>query len=203
MILALVVMGRFTETLPNGGWLQLRALQGSMQDAGMQYIPNGTLKDGLSGKTGIRLDWMRRLRIAIGAARGSHYPQVKGTMGYMDPEYYMTNQLTEKSDVYSFGVVLLEIVTGKIPIDKGRYIVREVKMQWTRQKDMYNLNEILDPGRRSGPTRTSSGLRTLYMSYRSELKAWHRGSVAQNMHKSAQYPGILEEGSLWEAASVH
>ncbi|KAL3349920.1 hypothetical protein AABB24_022798 [Solanum stoloniferum] len=162
-----------------------------------EYIPNGTLKDGLSGKTGIRLDWMRRLNIAIGAARGLQYlhdlvsppiihrdiksnnilldgnlnakvsdfglsrflgerghitTQFKGTMGYMDPEYYMTNQLTEKSDVFSFGVVLLEIVTGKVPIDKGRYIVKEVKDAMDMTKDLYNLHEILDPVVRSGAT---------------------------------------------------
>ncbi|KAM3308913.1 putative leucine-rich repeat receptor-like protein kinase [Capsicum chacoense] len=34
-----------------------------------EYILNGMLKDGLSGKTGIRLDWMRRLRIAIGTVK--------------------------------------------------------------------------------------------------------------------------------------
>uniref|UniRef100_A0A0E0KD95 non-specific serine/threonine protein kinase n=1 Tax=Oryza punctata TaxID=4537 RepID=A0A0E0KD95_ORYPU len=139
-----------------------------------EFMSAGTLRDSLSGKSGLHLDWKKRLRVALGAARGLAYlheladppiihrdvkssnilmdehltakvadfglsklvsdterghvsTQVKGTLGYLDPEYYMSQQLTEKSDVYSFGVVMLELIIAKQPIEKGKYIVREVK----------------------------------------------------------------------------
>ncbi|KAG6672706.1 hypothetical protein I3842_16G073000 [Carya illinoinensis] len=157
-----------------------------------EFLPNGTLRESLSGKSGIYLDWKRRLRIALGSAKGLAYlhefanppiihrdvksanilldekltakvadfglsklvsngseghvsTQVKGTMGYLDPEYYMTQHLTEKSDVYSFGVVMLELVTAKQPIEKGKYVVREVLTAMNKNDDeYYGLRNMID-----------------------------------------------------------
>jgi serine/threonine protein kinase len=49
----------------------------------------------------------------------------------MDPQYFMTNKFTDKSDVYSFGIVLLELITGMMPISRGKYILREVLFDGT------------------------------------------------------------------------
>lgn len=70
--------------------------------------------------------------------------QVKGTLGYLDPQYYTTQQLSDKSDVYSYGVVLLEILSGHQPIERGKYIVREVRLALDRG-GIQAVRPLLDP----------------------------------------------------------
>ncbi|WVZ55463.1 hypothetical protein U9M48_006122 [Paspalum notatum var. saurae] len=72
--------------------------------------------------------------------------QVKGTAGYLDPEYLRTYQLNEKSDVYSFGVLLVELVTGRRPIEPKRQIIERVTAKWAMEKFVVgNAIQTLDP----------------------------------------------------------
>ncbi|CAK9869304.1 unnamed protein product [Sphagnum jensenii] len=72
---------------------------------------------------------------------------VKGTIGYLDPEYFTSECLSVKSDVYSFGVVLLEIISGRKAIDTMLLNQEAWNLcDWVRFNFQEgNINEILDP----------------------------------------------------------
>ncbi|GAU15132.1 hypothetical protein TSUD_08700 [Trifolium subterraneum] len=72
---------------------------------------------------------------------------VQGTIGYLDPEYMQTSQLTEKSDVYSFGVVLVELLTGETPFSFGRPEERRsLAMHFLSCLKKDNVFEIIQDG---------------------------------------------------------
>ncbi|KAK8512333.1 hypothetical protein V6N13_097015 [Hibiscus sabdariffa] len=76
---------------------------------------------------------------------------VRGTVGYLDPEYYISQQLTDKSDVYSFGVILLELMSGQEAISNESFGVncRNI-VQWAKLHiESGDIQGIIDPNLRN------------------------------------------------------
>ncbi|XP_057856008.1 receptor-like serine/threonine-protein kinase ALE2 isoform X3 [Cryptomeria japonica] len=72
--------------------------------------------------------------------------RVMGTFGYVAPEYAMTGHLLVKSDVYSYGVVLLELLSGRKPVDMSQPSGQENLVTWARPilRDKDRLEELVD-----------------------------------------------------------
>ncbi|KAJ7564298.1 hypothetical protein O6H91_02G011700 [Diphasiastrum complanatum] len=175
-------------------------LDGSARVLAYEFATMGSLHDILHGRKGVKgaqpgpvLDWMQRVKIAVGAARGLEYlhekvqppiihrdikssnvllfddytskvadfnpsnqapdmaarlhsTRVLGTFGYHAPEYAMTGQLTQKSDVYSFGVVLLELLTGRKPVDHTMPRGQQSLVTWaTPRLSEDKVKQCVDP----------------------------------------------------------
>ncbi|XP_030534904.1 probable serine/threonine-protein kinase PBL7 [Rhodamnia argentea] len=105
--------------------------------------------------TNILLDSNFRARVSdFGLAKtasdkvnGQVSTRVLGTTGYLAPEYASTGKLTTKSDVYSYGVVLLELLTGRVPVDSKRPPGEHVLLSWAlpRLTNREKVVEMVDP----------------------------------------------------------
>ncbi|CAI9764450.1 unnamed protein product [Fraxinus pennsylvanica] len=131
------------EFLPNGSlWDRLHGSQRIKMDwtvryqialgaaRGLEYLHHGYDRPVIHRdvkSSNILLDEQMKPRIAdFGLARILQFDAARhstnviaGTLGYIAPEYAYTSKVNEKGDVYSFGVVLMELVTGKTPIEPG------------------------------------------------------------------------------------
>ncbi|KAK1362711.1 hypothetical protein POM88_047185 [Heracleum sosnowskyi] len=75
-----------------------------------------------------------------------HSTRVLGTFGYHAPKYAMTGQITHKSDVYSFGVVLLELLTGRKPVDHTMPKGQQSLVTWaTPRLSEDKVKQCVDP----------------------------------------------------------
>ncbi|CAJ2669971.1 unnamed protein product [Trifolium pratense] len=122
------------------------------------YVPNNTLHFHLHGNpriihrdikpSNILLDYNYEAQVSdFGLAKlaldaNTHVTtRVMGTFGYVAPEYASSGKLTDKSDVYSFGVVLLELITGRMPVDPSQ-MGDESLVEWARPL----LSDALETG---------------------------------------------------------
>ncbi|KAL0363420.1 UNVERIFIED_CONTAM: Receptor-like protein kinase HSL1 [Sesamum calycinum] len=69
---------------------------------------------------------------------------IAGSCGYIAPEYAYTLRVNEKSDIYSFGVVILELVTGKLPVEPEFGEKDLVKWVCTTL-DQKGIDHVIDP----------------------------------------------------------
>ncbi|KAL8166013.1 hypothetical protein V2J09_007512 [Rumex salicifolius] len=109
-----------------------------------EYVDNGNLEQWLHGDVGpvSPLTWDIRMNVIVGTAKG-----------YVAPEYASTGMLNERSDVYSFGILLMEIISGRNPVDYSRPPGEVNLVDWLKTMvSNRNSEGVLDPKLQEKPS---------------------------------------------------
>ncbi|CAO2824234.1 unnamed protein product [Amaranthus hypochondriacus] len=127
---------------------------------GIEYLHNGCVPSIIHRDlktSNILLDKNMRAKVSdfglskLAVDGASHVSSiVRGTVGYLDPEYYISQQLTDKSDVYSVGVILLELISGQEAISNESFGAncRNI-VQWAKLHiESGDIQGIIDPSLR-------------------------------------------------------
>ncbi|KAK1300168.1 putative serine/threonine-protein kinase [Acorus calamus] len=89
----------------------------------------------------------------LGSERSYVTTRVMGTFGYVAPEYASTGMLNERSDVYSFGILIMEIISGRNPVDYSRPPGEVNLVEWLKTMVGHRNSEgVLDPKMTEKPT---------------------------------------------------
>ncbi|CAI9786357.1 unnamed protein product [Fraxinus pennsylvanica] len=184
-----------------------------------EYIDNGNLEQWLHGDVGLvsPLTWEIRMKIAIGTARGLAYlhegseksyvtTRVMGTFGYVSPDYASTGMLNEGSDVYSFGILLMELITGRSPVDYSRPPGEMTLVDWFKGMVLSRRGEELVDSMIDVPPPSRSLKRVLLICLRCiDLDANKRPKMGQVVHmlEADEFPYRTEPRSTCETSPLH
>ncbi|GKV47101.1 hypothetical protein SLEP1_g54028 [Rubroshorea leprosula] len=134
---------------------------------------------------------------------------VKGTFGYLAPEYFQHGKVSDKTDVYAFGVVLLELLTGRKPIEANRPPGEENLILWAKpllHRGMAAVEELLDPQLKCNVKNSTQIARTIQAAAASinneesrrpcidEIIAVLKGEVepVYSIRKKSNFSGIID-----------
>ncbi|CAO2046114.1 unnamed protein product [Urochloa humidicola] len=82
----------------------------------------------------------------LGSERSYVTTRVMGTFGYVAPEYAGTGMLNETSDIYSFGILIMEIISGRVPVDYNRPPGEVNLVDWLKTMvSSRNSDGVVDP----------------------------------------------------------
>ncbi|KAL6899196.1 hypothetical protein ACP4OV_005854 [Aristida adscensionis] len=89
----------------------------------------------------------------LGSERSYVTTRVMGTFGYVAPEYAGTGMLNETSDIYSFGILIMEIISGRVPVDYNRPPGEVNLVDWLKTMvSSRNSDGVVDPKMPQKPT---------------------------------------------------